>query len=49
MVEDVDVAPGVVGLLFAGSSSVAIANPIDAVLSAPASNDRRCSINELKP
>jgi hypothetical protein len=34
MVEDVDVAPGVVGLLFAGSSSVAIANPIDAVLSA---------------
>src|SRR5690349_14401560 len=34
MVEDVDVAPGMVGLLFAGSSSVAIANPIDAVLSA---------------
>jgi len=34
MVEDVDVAPGAVGLLFAGSSSVAIANPIDAMLNA---------------
>ena len=32
MVEDVDGTPRAVGLLFAGSSSVAIANPIDAVL-----------------
>ena len=34
MVEDVDTAPQAVGLLFAGSSSVAIANPIGAVLDA---------------
>lgn len=34
MVEDVDTAPQAVGLLFAGSSSVAIANPIRAVLNA---------------
>ncbi len=33
MVEDVDTNPSAVGLLFAGSSSIAIANPIDAVLS----------------
>jgi len=33
MVEDVDTTPHAVGLLFAGSSSVAIANPIGAVLS----------------
>ncbi len=32
MVEDVDAGPRAVGLLFAGSSSVAVANPIDAVL-----------------
>src|SRR5207237_6834430 len=32
MVEDVDPPPRAVGLLFAGSSSVAIANPIDPVL-----------------
>jgi len=34
MVEDVNTAPQAVGLLFAGSSSVAIANPIGAVLDA---------------
>jgi hypothetical protein len=34
MVEDLDPTPRAVGLLFAGSSSVAIANPIDDVLSA---------------
>lgn len=34
MVEDVETTPRAVGLLFAGSSSVAIANPIGAVLSA---------------
>jgi len=34
MVEDLDPTPHAVGLLFAGSSSVAIANPIDDVLSA---------------
>lgn len=34
MVEDVDTTPQSVGLLFAGSSSVAIANPIGTVLSA---------------
>ena len=34
MVEDVDTTPQAVGLLFAGSSSVAIANPIRAVLNA---------------
>jgi hypothetical protein len=34
MVEDVDAAPRAVGLLFAGSSSVAVANPIQAVLGA---------------
>lgn len=34
MVEDLDPMPRAVGLLFAGSSSVAIANPIDDVLSA---------------
>jgi hypothetical protein len=34
MVEDVVIAPQAVGLLFAGSSSVAIANPIGAVLDA---------------
>jgi hypothetical protein len=34
MVENVASAPRAVGLLFAGSSSVAIANPIEAVLSA---------------
>jgi len=33
MVDDVETTPGAVGLLFAGSSSVAIANPIGAVLS----------------
>jgi len=33
MVEDVAINPRAVGLLFAGSSSVAIANPIDEVLS----------------
>jgi len=32
MVEDVSTAPKAVGLLYAGSSSYAIANPIDAVL-----------------
>jgi len=32
MVEDVDVNPHAVGLLFAGSSTTAIANPIDDVL-----------------
>ena len=34
MVEDIDPTPRAVGLLFAGSSSVAIANPIDDVLNA---------------
>jgi hypothetical protein len=34
MVEEVDVHPRAVGLLFAGSSTVAVANPIDEVLSA---------------
>lgn len=34
MVEDVATAPHAVGLLFAGSSSVAVANPIQAVLNA---------------
>jgi hypothetical protein len=34
MVEDLDPTPHAVGLLFAGSSTVAIANPIDDVLSA---------------
>ncbi|HJX08878.1 MAG TPA: hypothetical protein VJ733_00060 [Candidatus Binatia bacterium] len=34
MVEDVAVTPKAVGLLFAGSSSIAIANPIQAVLNA---------------
>ena len=34
MVEDVDPMPRAIGLLFAGSSSVAIANPIDDVLNA---------------
>ena len=34
MVEDVDTTPHAVGLLFAGSSSVAIANPIETVLNA---------------
>ncbi|MGH7774161.1 MAG: hypothetical protein ACREQA_18205 [Candidatus Binatia bacterium] len=34
MVEDVATAPRAVGLLFAGSSSIAVANPIDPVLSA---------------
>lgn len=34
MVEDLDPMPRAVGLLFAGSSSVAIANPIDDVLNA---------------
>jgi hypothetical protein len=34
MVEDAETTPRAVGLLFAGSSSVAIANPIDAVLNA---------------
>ncbi len=33
MVEDVDVNPRAVGLLYAGSSSTAVANPIDDVLS----------------
>ena len=33
MVEDVTTNPRAVGLLFAGSSSTAIANPIDQVLS----------------
>lgn len=33
MVEDVDTDPRAVGLLFAGSSSLAVANPIDEVLS----------------
>ena len=34
LIEDVDVAPRAVGLLFAGSSSVAVANPIQPVLDA---------------
>jgi len=33
MVEDVDTNPRAVGLLFAGSSQFAVANPIDNVLS----------------
>jgi hypothetical protein len=33
MVEDVTANPKAVGLLFAGSSSIAVANPIDEVLS----------------
>ena len=32
MVEDVTTNPRAVGLLFAGSSSIAVANPIDDVL-----------------
>ena len=32
MVEDVDTDPGAVGLLYAGSSQIAVANPIDEVL-----------------
>jgi hypothetical protein len=32
MVEDVSTNPRAVGLLFAGSSSLAVANPIDEVL-----------------
>jgi hypothetical protein len=32
MVEDVDPNPRAVGLLFAGSSTLAVANPIDEIL-----------------
>jgi hypothetical protein len=33
MVQDVSTNPKAIGLLFAGSSTIAVANPIDAVLS----------------